>query len=184
MHLLAAHRLTGILLSDLPMRWAHSQQVLSQARKLAPVVGNARVVLAVSAILHDVGYASAAVDTGQHMIDGARYLARLGCDPLVCSLVAYHSSSEWEAAELGLAPALAEFERPPSDLLDAITFCDLTSGPDGAPVDATSRLDEVLCRYAPDHVVHRAVSAARPALLAMVARVEERLAARPGGYPM
>ncbi|MEV7783710.1 phosphohydrolase [Kitasatospora sp. NPDC088351] len=133
------------------------------------------------AILRDVGYAAAAVDTGQHMIDGARHLALLGCAPLVCSLVAYHSSSQWEAAELALSLALAQFERPPADLLDAITFCDLTGGPDGELVDATSRLDEVLRRYAPDHVVHRAVSAARPALLAMVARAEVRLAAGSGG---
>ncbi|MFD7902948.1 hypothetical protein ACFV4G_11955 [Kitasatospora sp. NPDC059747] len=39
-----------------------------------------------------------------------------------------------------------------------------------------SRLDEVLRRYDADHVVHRAVSAARPALLAMVDRVTKRLA--------
>ncbi|WP_406088137.1 hypothetical protein [Kitasatospora purpeofusca] len=59
--------------------------------------------------------------------------------------------------------------------MDAITYCDLTSGPDGAEVVPASRLDEVLKRYGPDHVVHRAVAAARPTLLAMVERVEKRL---------
>ncbi|MFJ6141673.1 HD domain-containing protein [Kitasatospora sp. NPDC092286] len=184
MQLEVAHDLADRLLSELPDRWAHSQRVLAQAKLLAPDLGARGAPLMVSAVLHDVGYAPSAVDTGQHMIDGARYLARLGWPPLVCSLVAYHSSSEWEAAELGLSHDLAEFERPPSDLLDAITFCDLTSGPDGALVDATGRLDEVLCRYAPGHVVHRAVAAARPTLLAMVERAELGLAPRPGGYPM
>ncbi|MEV6976930.1 HD domain-containing protein [Kitasatospora sp. NPDC093806] len=176
MHLTIAYRTAESLLADLPSRWAHSRQVLEQAQRLSSVVVPGAEILAVAAVLHDVGYAPAAVDTGQHMIDGARYLTRLGVDSEVCSLVAYHSSSEWEAAELGLSAELAEFHRPPSELLDAITYCDLTSGPDGAEVDPVSRLDEVLRRYDPDHVVHRAVAAARPTLLAMVKRVEKRLA--------
>ncbi|MEE1825349.1 HDIG domain-containing protein [Streptomyces sp. BE20] len=175
MDLRTAHRTAESLLADLPSRWAHSRRVLEQAQRLAPVLGADAEVLAVAAVLHDVGYASTAVDTGQHMIDGARHLSRLGVDPEVCSLVAFHSSSEWEAAELGLSAELAAFRRPSSELLDAITYCDLTSGPGGAAVDPVSRLDEVLQRYGPDHVVHRAVFAARPALLGMVERVEKRL---------
>ncbi|MGA5822584.1 HD domain-containing protein [Kitasatospora sp. NPDC094028] len=176
MHLSLAYQTAESLLSGIPARWAHSRRVLDQARLLPPALGADGEVVAVAAILHDVGYAPTAIDTGQHMIDGARYLSRLGVDATVCSLVAYHSSSEWEAAELGLSAELAAFRRPPSELLDAITYCDLTSGPGGAMVDAVSRLDEVLRRYGTDHVVHRAVSAARPTLLAMVDRVAKRLA--------
>ncbi|MEV8322126.1 HD domain-containing protein [Kitasatospora sp. NPDC056731] len=176
MHLSRAHRTAELLLAEIPLRWAHSRQVLEQAQLLAPVLGADGELVAVAAILHDVGYASPAVDTGQHMIDGARYLSRSGVDPTVCSLVAYHSSSEWEAAELGLSAELSAFRRPPSGLLDALTYCDLTSGPDGTVVDPVSRIDEVLRRYGTDHVVHRAVSAARPTLLTMVDRMEELLA--------
>ncbi|MEV7025737.1 HD domain-containing protein [Kitasatospora sp. NPDC093558] len=176
MHLSLAYRTAESLLTSIPSRWAHSCRVLEQARILAPVLGADAEPVAIAAILHDVGYAASVVDTGQHMIDGARHLSRLGVDPTVCSLVAYHSSSEWEAAELGLSAELATFRRPPSELLDAITYCDLTSGPNGTVLDPVSRLDEVLRRYDADHVVHRAVSAARPALLRMVDRVTKRLA--------
>lgn len=108
-----AYRTAEALLTDQPRRWAHSQRVLQQAQRLAPMLGSDSDLVAVSAILHDVGYAEPAVDTGQHMIDGARYLARLGVDQAVCSLVAYHSSSAWEADELGLSDALADFRPPP-----------------------------------------------------------------------
>ncbi|WP_082119958.1 HD domain-containing protein [Saccharothrix sp. ST-888] len=175
MHLNLAYLTAEALLAGQPQRWAHSQRVLQQAQRLAPMLGSDGDLVIVSAILHDIGYAEPAVDTGQHMIDGARYLARLGTDAAICSLVAYHSSSAWEAEELGLADALADFRPPPPPLLDAITFCDLTSAPDGSLVEAGPRLDEVLQRYGPDHVVHRAVSAARPTLLAMAERIERRL---------
>ncbi|MFF3071144.1 HD domain-containing protein [Kitasatospora sp. NPDC057904] len=176
MHLSLAYQTAESLLASIPSRWAHSCRVLEQARLLAPVLGADADLVAVAAILHDVGYAASVVDTGQHMIDGARYLSHLGVDPMVCSLVAYHSSSEWEVAELALSAELAVFRRPPSELLDAITYCDVTSGPDGTVVEPVSRLDEVLRRYDADDVVHRAVSAARPAFLAMVDRVAKRLA--------
>ncbi|WP_031074387.1 HD domain-containing protein [Streptomyces sp. NRRL WC-3742] len=176
MDLRLAYRTAESLLAGIPLRWAHSRQVLEQARVLAPILGTDADLVAVAAVLHDVGYAASVVDTGQHMIDGARYLSRVGLDPMVCSLVAYHSSSEWEAAELGLTAELAEFRRPQAELLEAITYCDLTSSPNGTVVDPVSRLDEVLRRYGTEHVVHRAVSAARPALLTMADHVAKRLA--------
>lgn len=171
-----AYDLSESLLADsLPQRWAHSQRVYSQALTLAPALGADGELLAAAAIAHDVGYARPAVDTGQHMIDGARYLRDVvDADPRLCSVVAFHTSSPWEASELGLSEALAEFGPAEPDLVDAITYCDLTSSPGGALVDPATRLTEVLDRYGPDHVVFRAVSAARPALLARVARVRER----------
>ncbi|MEU6398597.1 HD domain-containing protein [Streptomyces cinnamoneus] len=171
-----AHDLAESLLADsLPKRWAHSQRVYSQALTLAPALGEDAELLAAAAIAHDVGYAKVAVDTGQHMIDGARYLRDVvGADPRLCSVVAFHTSSPWEAAELGLDEALAEFGPAEPALVDAITYCDLTSSPVGALVDPAERLKEVLDRYGPDHVVFRAVSAARPELLARVARIRER----------
>ncbi|MFF4493388.1 HD domain-containing protein [Streptomyces sp. NPDC001546] len=177
-----AHDLAEDLLAEsLPKRWAHSRRVYSQALTLAPALGEDAELLAAAAIAHDVGYAAAAVDTGQHMIDGARYLRDVaGADSRLCSLVAFHTSSPWEASELGLSDALEEFGPAEPELVDAITYCDLTSSPVGALVDPAKRLVEVLDRYGPDHVVYRAVSAARPELLARVARVRQRSAEAAG----
>ncbi|MFE7209316.1 HD domain-containing protein [Streptomyces sp. NPDC057611] len=171
-----AHGLAESLLADsLPRRWAHSQRVYSQALGLAPALGEDAELLAAAAIAHDIGYAAAAVDTGQHMIDGARYLRDVaGADPRLCSVVAFHTSSSWEASELGLDDALNEFGPAETELVDAITYCDLTSSPAGDLVDPAERLSEVLERYGPEHVVFRAVSAARPELMARVIRVRQR----------
>ncbi|WP_327168798.1 HD domain-containing protein [Streptomyces subrutilus] len=173
-----AHDLAESLLAEsLPDRWAHSQRVYWQALALAPALGDDAELLAAAAIAHDVGYALEAVDTGQHMIDGARYLRdAIGADPRLCSIVAFHTSSPWEAAELGLSQALAEFGPAEPELVDAITYCDLTSSPIGQLVDPAMRLVEVLDRYGPEHVVFRAVSAARPELLSRVGRVQQRRA--------
>ncbi|MFE6589975.1 HD domain-containing protein [Streptomyces sp. NPDC057781] len=166
----------GLLAGSLPKRWAHSQQVYKQALQLAPILGDDADLLSAAAIVHDVGYADAAANTGQHMIDGGRYLQGLGADPRLCALVALHTSSPWEAKELHLSDALADFAPVSSHLVDAITYCDLRSGPDGRPVEPSDRLQEVLDRYGPEHVVFRAVSAARPELLRMVQRVRDRFA--------
>ncbi|MBT2365406.1 HD domain-containing protein [Streptomyces sp. ISL-10] len=173
-----AHDLAESMLADsLPRRWAHSQRVYFQALTLAPTLGEDAELLAAAAIAHDIGYAQAAVDTGQHMIDGARYLRDVvGADPRLCSIVAFHTSSSWEASELGLADALNEFGPAEPELVDAITYCDLTSSPVGDLVDPAERLSEVLERYGPEHVVFRAVSEARPELMARVARVRRRRA--------
>lgn len=165
----------SVLADRLPRRWAHSLGVLREAERLAPILGSDAELLASAAVLHDVGYAPEAIDTGQHMIDGARFLRRHGFDERVCWIVAHHTSSPWEARELGLSAALEEFPVADPALVDAITYCDLCAGPDGAAVEPANRLAEVLERYGPDHVVFRAVSAARPHLLAMVGRVDERL---------
>ncbi|MET9321495.1 HD domain-containing protein [Streptomyces sp. NPDC003038] len=173
-----AHDLAESLLAEsLPDRWAHSRRVYAQALALAPALGDDAELLAAAAIAHDVGYAQGAVDTGQHMIDGARYLRDVvGADPRLCSIVAFHTSSPWEAAELGLSETLEQFGPAEPELVDAITYCDLTSSPTGQLVDPRHRLAEVLDRYGLDHVVFRAVSAARPELLNRVERVQQRRA--------
>ncbi|MBS2539264.1 HD domain-containing protein [Catenulispora sp. NF23] len=167
----------SVLAERLPRRWAHSLGVLREAQRLAPILGPDAELLASAAVLHDVGYASEAIDTGQHMIDGGRFLRRHGFDERICWIVAHHTSSPWEAAELGLSTALEEFPVADSALVDAITYCDLCAGPDGASVDPRKRLAEVLERYGSEHVVFRAVTAARPYLLEMVDHVNERLGA-------
>ena len=132
------------LMRELPRRWAHSIGSLRAALHLAPLLGEKAELLAAAAVLHDVGYAADAVDTGQHMLDGGRYLRRSGVDPVICSLVAWHTSSPWEAQERGLSAELGEFAEPERGLLDALIYADLTSAPDGRPVDAAPRLQEAL----------------------------------------
>lgn len=133
-----------------------------------------------AAWLHDIGYAPAFRTTGLHALDGASALAKLGFPPLVCQLVAYHSGAEFEAAARGLTQELARFRPPRKDLLDLLTWADMTTSPAGAPVRVKQRLDEILLRYPDSDPVHRAVRAARPELEASVRRVNRRLVRVPG----
>ncbi|MET7538238.1 phosphohydrolase [Streptomyces sp. NPDC005507] len=140
-------------------------------------MGEDAALLAAAAISHDIGYARAAVDTGQQMIDGAGYLrAVVGADPRLRSMVAFLMSSSWERSELGLDHMFSEFGPAEPELVDTITYCDLTSSPSGDLADPADRLSAVLERYGPERVVFRAVSAARPELMARAVRVRRRRA--------
>ena len=112
-----------------------------------------------AAWLHDIGYAPSVRSTGFHPVDGAAFARREGFDELVVSLVAFHSGAPAEARERGIN-GLSAFSAPPQQVLDALTFCDLTTGPDGTAVSPRDRLHEVLQRYGPDDPVHRAVDSA------------------------
>lgn len=93
------------------------------------------------------------------------------------SLIAFHSGGEVEAAERGLSGEPVAFAEPTTEVLDVVTFADMTTSPEGAAVPAEDRLADILDRYEPSDVVHRAVSRSGPALPAAVSRVQRRLAA-------
>jgi hypothetical protein len=114
--------------------------------------------------------------TGLHSLDGARYLRDTQhADAMLCRLVAHHSCADIEAEERGLADVLAlEFEPPPDTLADALTFCDMTTSPDGEPVSADKRLAEIHHRYGPDHLVSRSIRRATPTILRAVDQVQGR----------
>lgn len=132
-----------------------------------------RDLLVAAAWLHDIGYAPDIAHTGFHSLDGARWLLQQGQSPRLAALVAYHSCALFEAEERGLAAALvAEFEQEHSITADALWYADMTTTPDGAPIDVTTRLDEIGERYGPDHLVTRFWVRARPTLLAAIDRVE------------
>jgi len=116
-------------------------------------------------------------------VDGARFLRAHGVPELVVSLVAYHTGAVFEAEQRGLADELAAFAEPSSELLDVVTFADLTTGPDGAEMSVTQRLSEILVRYPEDSPVHRAVTASSPSLLAGADRVAEHLVVDPATVP-
>jgi len=168
----SARQLAEERLAELPRRLAHVRGVAAAAgrirSKFDTETGDR---LAAAAWLHDIGYAPSVWETGFHPLDGARFARAQGFDETVVSLVAFHTGALAEARERGIS-VLSAFGVVDSDVLDALTFCDLTTGPDGYGVSAAQRLDEVLQRYGPSDPVHRAVDSCRDELLAAVERVQ------------
>jgi HD domain len=166
----------SLLAVELPRRWAHCQGVARQARAIGgALAGEWAATVEAAAWLHDIGYASAVAHCGFHPLDGARYLRdrEFGDRPL-WTLVAHHTCALVEAEERGLDETLsAEFPITDAHPLTvaALTYCDLTTGPDGQPVDVDERIAEILVRYPPEDVVHRSISRAAPALRAQVAQI-------------
>jgi predicted hydrolase (HD superfamily) len=169
-----------LLAGSLPRRWAHTQGVAATARRLAPIVTDNADLLEAAAWLHDIGYAPDLAHAGFHPLDGARYLrASADADTVLCGLVAYHSGAIHEARERGLDADLErEFTPPPQLLGDALTYCDVTTGPDGNRVDVQERLTDIQERYGRDHPVSRAVRAASPSWFESVRRIEGLLSMR------
>jgi putative nucleotidyltransferase with HDIG domain len=172
-----------LLVGPLPRRWAHSQGVAATARTLAPVLRNDAELVTAAAWLHDIGYAPDPHATGFHPLDGARYLRDIHhADPLLCRLVAHHSCAINEAAERGLAADLSrEFKPAPRNLADALTYCDMTTSPDGYRMTIGQRLSEIRARYCPGDAVIRALARSAPELTSAVSRVTHKLAKTPPG---
>lgn len=167
-----AQRVAEARLAGLPRRLTHVRGVAAVAARISPHFdSDTGDCLVAGAWLHDIGYAPSVRVTGFHPLDGANFVRAQGFDELVVSLVAFHSGAATEATERGIG-GLSDFVEPAREVLDALTFCDLTTGPDGSAVDAHERLDEVLGRYGPDDPVHRAVDSSRDDLLAAVGRVK------------
>jgi putative nucleotidyltransferase with HDIG domain len=168
----------ALLHEPLPRRWAHVQGVAARARSLAPVLGADADLLEAAAWLHDIGYAPGLATTGLHALDGARYLRDAQhADALLCRLVAHHSCAKIEAGERGLADVLGiEFEPAPQVLSTVLTYCDMTTSPDGELVPAEQRLAEIQQRYGPGHLVSRSMQRATPMILRAVKQVQDRAA--------
>jgi hypothetical protein len=169
----------SLLEPELPVRWAHSRGVAAQAVTLRRLLPQDAELLEAAAWLHDVGYASPLAIAGFHPLDGARHLrnTRFG-DPTLWALVAHHSCAEIEADERGLGDVLAaEFPLGGVDpfLVSALTYCDMTTGPDGASLGVEERIMEILNRYGPNHVVHRAIARATPILRRQTAEIAAAL---------
>lgn len=177
----AARELARSLLADpLPTRWAHSQGVAGRARELAAVIGPDAELVEAAAWLHDIGYAPPLVETGFHPLDGARYLRDHGHGVRqLWTLVAHHTCAVIEAEERELlATLLDEFpvaEGGSSDLLNYLTYCDVTVDPTGTAITLERRLAEIQDRYPVDHVVPRAIARATPSLRATCLWVSVRI---------
>jgi hypothetical protein len=173
-----------LLAESLPDRWAHSQSVAGKAEDLRGLLRGDTEVVEASGWLHDIGYAPDVRVTGFHPLDGARYLRDITqATTLVCTLVAQHTCAAIEAEARGFKEVLLEEfpvdDRGTVDLLDALTYCDLSVGPTGLGVTPEARVEEILSRYLPEDPVHRSISRAAPTLLATHRRVS---AARDAGH--
>jgi putative nucleotidyltransferase with HDIG domain len=172
-----ARDLAEKLLSDaLPRRWAHSQGVGRKAESIAHLLGDDAEILACAAWLHDVGYAPDLVRSGSHALDGARYLRDVAhVDSLICRLVANHSYALIEAGRRGLATELAdEFPVVDGFLTDALVYCDMTTSPDGVPVDVAKRLQEIAARYEPGSIVADSIAEVGPRIIESVRIVDAK----------
>lgn len=154
-------------------RWAHVQAVGRLADSLVEA-GLVSQDVATAAWLHDVGYATALVDTGFHPLDGARSVEGVAARNVV-ALIAHHTGADVEAQERGLTEELARMPVPDPEDLDVLTLLDLVVGPDGSVVTPEWRVNEVLHRYEPHDPVNRAMTRSRDELLAAAGRARGRL---------
>ena len=165
------------LLAGVGTRVAHSRAAAHQATVVLPVLDAPwSSALLDAAWLHDVGYSPSVVSTGFHPLDGARWLSTHGWPSEVCRLVAWHTRAGTEATLRQLAAELAaEFPPPPDVAQAALAWSDLTSSPVGECCAAEDRIAEILSRYAPESVVHRATSANLQGLLMDVVLIETKI---------
>jgi hypothetical protein len=144
------------------------------AREVSAVLGQEdRPYLVAAAYLHDIGYAPDLQRTGLHQLDGARYIRSLGAERLA-RLVAHPSEARFEIRLRGFATELAAYEREQSWVSDALTYCDLTTGPTGLPMTFEDRVAEVEQRYQEGEIVD-ALRQATPYLRGAVERTKGRL---------
>ena len=177
----AAVGLSGRLLSGLGTRWAHSVAVADRIGEISPRVEPVwRAPLADAAWLHDIGRSpTVAAGTGLHSLDGARWLHQHDWPDATCRLVAWHSAPLAEARLRALDDALVSaFDPPPALPLAALTWADMTSSPNGNRCSVDQRLADILARYPPESVVHRATVASAEELRAAVKLVEDLIGGR------
>jgi hypothetical protein len=162
------------LLSPLGDRWKHVRAVGERARSVAAILDREdRHYLVAAAYLHDIGYAPDLQRTGLHQLDGACYLRSLGAERLA-RLVAHHSEARFEIQLRGFSEELTSYKREESWVSDALTYCDLTTGPTGLPMTFEDRVAEVEQRYGDGEIVD-ALRQATPYLVAAIEWTKDRL---------
>jgi hypothetical protein len=171
-----AAEVSAELLMPLGRRWTHVQSVAARAHKLSsvlfPSTGEGELFIA-AAYLHDIGYAPAIASTGFHPLDGARFVRDAGW-PEAAALVAQHTGARNEALLRGIN-LTDEFPFKDSLLYRAVSYCDLTTGPDGVPTTVNDRVAEIRERYGETHVVSRAILMGVPEFKAVESEIEQLL---------
>jgi hypothetical protein len=174
----ARRQAEGLLREPLPRRWAHVQGVAERAQTAAPLFTQGdQELLEAAAVLHDVGYSPSIAHTGFHPLDGARHLQAAGADGRLCALVAHHSFAYREAELRGLTAELSEWVDEETLLRDALWWADMTTSPDGQPIEFDERIKEIKDRYGPQDLVTFFIRQAEPELRGAVERTEQRLRA-------
>jgi hypothetical protein len=69
-----------------------------------------------------------------------------------------------------------ELEPAPRELSSVLTYCDMTTSPDGELVPVEQRLAEIHHRYGPGRLVSRSIQRATPMILRAVEQVNDRAA--------
>jgi hypothetical protein len=163
-------------LSPLGRRWLHVAAVGGLAERIAPAFGQRGNTLVAAAYLHDVGYAPALALTGFHPLDGGRFLRAQGHEELA-RLVAHHSGARLEAELRGISDYCVEFPFEDGPLDRALTFCDLTTGPDGSPMPLEARIREIKQRYGPETTTAQAIMLGVPEFQRACRLTREQVAA-------
>ena len=90
--------------------------------------------------------------------------------------MAHHSGARFEAQVKGFGDALDAFPPEHSLTADLLTYCDLTTDPDGMQTTPPARLAEVRQRHGAQSEVARGIDAAEAALIVLVTRTEQQIA--------
>jgi putative nucleotidyltransferase with HDIG domain len=137
----AAAGWAGAYVAPLGRRWKHVQAVASKAARVARTFNSddARLLVA-AAWLHDIGYAGDLAMSGFHPLDGGRFVRTCGVEDRVAMLVANHSGARVEAELRGIEGYADELPFIDDGLDAALTYCDLTTGPDGHEMSLHERL--------------------------------------------
>jgi putative nucleotidyltransferase with HDIG domain len=168
---LTAARLVG----PLGDRWSHTVGVARCAAELADALGLDADDLVAAAWLHDIGYAPAAVITGFHPLDGARYLAEQLWPMRIAGLVAHHAAARFVATARGLDRALAAYPYERGPMSDALTYADQIVDMTGRRIRPGERRAEVSLPLGPDSWDAAVEHLRGPHLRAAVARIDQAL---------
>jgi hypothetical protein len=172
----SAAKQAATLLAPLGNRWLHVQGVVERACWVSRVFEEEdQLYLIAAAYLHDIGYAPSLNKTGFHPLDGANDVIQSFKDVRLASLVAHHSEAAFEARLRGYAPALHAFPREYSTVADALTFCDMTTSPEGKHISFEERIAEILFRYKEQDIVSQSIRQATPTLSLDIERTKQML---------
>lgn len=164
------------LLSPLGRRWTHVEHVAQRAGELGAVAGKDLPALVAAAYLHDIGYAPALAAARFHPLDGARFVRQHGHERLAL-LIAHHTGARIEAKLRGFDGYLEEFPFDDCDLVRALTYCDLTTGPNGERMTIRERVAEICDRYGSTHPATRSAQVCLPDFERDGAEIEQGLTA-------
>lgn len=163
-------------------RIRHSLGVLRLARQLAEQIFADNIIaenLQTAALFHDVGYSPLLQKTGFHPLDGALFLASQSAPDAVVAAVLWHSGAQSEADCYPKVKAIYEelhdFRAGFDDIVDALTFCDIRTLPDGQMTTLQERISDITYRYGKDHEVSQSFRGQSGSFYTCIDRIRKRV---------